>query len=134
MRYSGWDKSYVKRTEHFEPWYENPIDLPGRWYLQAIRELFKENRLAKGTFVVLGRTITLKDIKVPLYLLAGEADDITTREQVFNAEHLVGTPAREIVRKLVPGGHIGLFMGSRTLRDAWPDIAAWVRRHEPRTP
>jgi poly(3-hydroxybutyrate) depolymerase len=128
------DKSYVKRTEHFERWYENPIDLPGRWYLQAIRELFKENRLAKGTFVALGRTITLKDIKVPLYLLAGEADDITTREQVFNAEHLVGTPDHEIVRKLVPGGHIGLFMGSRTLRDAWPEIASWIRRHEPASP
>ena len=95
MRYSGWDKSYVKRTEHFEPWYENPIDLPGRWYLQAIRELFKENRLARDTFV--------------------------------------GTSAREIVRKLVPGWHVGLFMGSRTLCDAWPDIGAWVRRHEPRS-
>ncbi len=128
------DKSYVKRTEHFERWYENPIDLPGRWYLQAIRELFKENRLASGTFVALGRKINLKDIKIPVYLLAGEADDITTREQVFNAEHLVGTPAREVVKKLVPGGHIGLFMGSRTLRDAWPEIAAWVRRHGPGTP
>ncbi len=45
------DKSYIKRTERFERWYENPIDLPGRWYLQAITELFKENRLAKGAFV-----------------------------------------------------------------------------------
>jgi len=25
------DKSYVKRTERFERWYENPIDLPGRY-------------------------------------------------------------------------------------------------------
>ena len=125
------DKSYVKRTEHFESWYENPIDLPGRWYLQAIRELFKENRLAGGTFVALGRTISLNDIRAPLYLLAGEADDITTKEQVFNAEDLVGTPRHEIVKKLVPGGHIGLFMGSHTLKGAWPEIAGWIKRHEP---
>jgi hypothetical protein len=26
----------VKRTETFERWYENPIDLPGRYYMQAI--------------------------------------------------------------------------------------------------
>ena len=43
------DKSYIKRTEHFERWYENPIDLPGVYYLQAIKLLFKENQLAKGT-------------------------------------------------------------------------------------
>ena len=29
------DKSYIKRTEKFERWYENPIDLPGAYYLQA---------------------------------------------------------------------------------------------------
>jgi poly(3-hydroxybutyrate) depolymerase len=127
------DRSYVKRTERFERWYENPIDLPGRWYLQAIRDLFKENRLAKGTFVALGRAISLQHIIVPVYLLAGEADDITTKEQVFNAAELVGTPKHQIEKQLVPGGHVGLFMGSRTLELAWPAIAAWIRRHEPST-
>jgi poly(3-hydroxybutyrate) depolymerase len=120
------DKNYVKRTEQFERWYENPIDLPGRYYLQAIQLLFKENRLAKGEFVALGRKLDLKTIRVPLYLLAGADDDITTREQVFNATALVGTPASKTVQKLVPGGHIGLFMGTRTLADAWPEIGAWI--------
>jgi hypothetical protein len=27
------DKCYIERTEQFERWYENPIDLPGRFYL-----------------------------------------------------------------------------------------------------
>jgi len=120
------DKCYIKRTEQFERWYENPIDLPGRYYLQAIQLLFKENRLAKGEFVALGRKLDLKAIRAPLYLLAGADDDITTREQVFNAAALVGTPAGEIVKKLVPGGHIGLFMGTRTLTEAWPEIGRWI--------
>ena len=30
------------------------------------------------------------------------------------------------VKKLVPGGHIGLFMGARTLAEAWPGIGAWI--------
>jgi polyhydroxyalkanoate depolymerase len=120
------DKSYIKRTEQFERWYENPIDLPGRYYLQAIQFLFKENRFAKGKFVYRGRTLSLKAITCPLYLLAGASDDITTSEQVFAAEHLVGTPRDRIVKKLVPGGHIGLFMGSRTLKETWPQIGAWI--------
>jgi poly(3-hydroxyalkanoate) synthetase len=125
------DKCYVARSEHFERWFENPIDLPGRYYLQAIEELFKANRLVKGEFIGLGRRLSLKDIKVPLYLLAGEADDITTSEQVFAAAHLVGTPHSAIVRKTTPGGHIGLFMGSKTLAHAWPAIGHWMKSHEP---
>jgi poly(3-hydroxybutyrate) depolymerase len=120
------DPAYLKKEEVFERWYENPIDLPGRWYLQAIVQIFKENRLAKGSFVGLGRRLDLKQIACPLFLLAGESDDITTREQVFDAEKYVGTPKDKIVKQLVPGGHIGLFMGSRTLKETWPTIARWI--------
>ncbi len=123
------DLCRIKRTEKFESWYENPIDLPGRYYLQAIRLLFKENRFATDKFVALGRPISLKAITCPLYLLAGENDDITTKEQVFAAEKLAGTPAGQVDSKLIPGGHIGLFMGSHALRDAWPEIAHWIARN-----
>jgi len=122
------DPAYLKKEETFESWYENPIDLPGRWYLQAVVQLFKENRLAKGSFVGLGRRLNLEDIKCPVYLLAGASDDITTSEQVFNAEKYLGTPKDKMEKKLVPGGHIGLFMGSRTLQQTWPEIAHWISR------
>jgi poly(3-hydroxybutyrate) depolymerase len=121
------DKSYIQRTEHFERWYENPIDLPGVYYLQAIKLLFKENQFAKGKFVGLGRKLDLQHIKVPTYLLAGDSDDITTKEQVFNAAALIGAPSSAVVKKLAPGGHIGLFMGRRTLAEIWPDIGRWIR-------
>jgi poly(3-hydroxybutyrate) depolymerase len=121
------DPTYLAKAETFASWYENPINLPGRWYMQAIVQLFKENRLAKGRFVALGRMLNLKTITCPVYLLAGAADDITTREQVFNAEPMLGTPAGKISKKLVPGGHIGLFMGASTLRDQWPAITHWIQ-------
>ncbi|WP_298104302.1 alpha/beta fold hydrolase [Bradyrhizobium sp.] len=120
------DPAYVAKEETFNSWYENPIDLPGRWYLQVIQQLFKENRLAKGRFVGLGRTLDLRAIVCPVYLLAGAQDDITAPEQVLDAAKYVGTPKDRIVQKTVPGGHIGLFMGARTLRDHWPLIARWI--------
>ena len=120
------DPVYRKKEEAFASWYENPINLPGRWYMQAIEQLFKKNRFAKGKFVALGHTLNLKTVTCPVYLLAGESDDITTPEQVLHARKYLGTPAEQITDRTVPGGHIGLFMGSRTLKDAWPDIAAWI--------
>lgn len=116
-----------RRFEEFERWYEYTIDLPGTWYLQVITQLFKENRLAKGTFVGLGRTLNLRDITCPLFLLAGEMDDVTPREQVFNAANLVATPQDKIVKEMTPGGHIGLFMGKDTLERTWPNIAKWMQ-------
>ena len=123
------DKEYLKRAEDFSRWYESAYDLPGPYYLQAVEWLFKENRLAKGQFVALGETISLKNITIPVYMLSGEADDITPPDQVFRAEDLVGTPKHNTAKKLVPGGHIGLFMGRKTLDTAWPEISAWVLAH-----
>ena len=125
------DPAYLAKEETFESWYENPIDLPGRWYLQAITQLFKKNQLAKGEFLGLGRKLNLRNITCPLYLLAGASDDITTPEQVLNAEKFVGTSKDRIVKKTVPGGHIGLFMGASTLKDHWPEIARWIAAQQP---
>jgi hypothetical protein len=51
-----------QKTEKFVSWYENPIHLPGRWYLQVISQLFRENRLIKGEFVRLGKILSLGDV------------------------------------------------------------------------
>jgi poly(3-hydroxybutyrate) depolymerase len=126
------DPAYLAKEETFARWYENPIDLPGRWYLEVIVQLFKENRLAKGTFIGLGRRLNLKDITCPVYLLAGDGDDVTSKEQVFGAKQYLGTSRGQIVEMLVPGGHIGLFMGTRALGEYWPQIAHWIAGAKPR--
>jgi hypothetical protein len=45
---------------------------------------------------------------------------------VLDAEKYIGTPKDKIASLIAPGGHIGLFMGSRTLKDTWPQIARWI--------
>jgi len=122
------EKNYIERTETFERWYENPINLPGAFYLQVVQQLFKEDRLARGEFVGLDRRLSLKDITCPVYLMAGDADDITPKEQVFDAEKYLGARKEQIVETLAPGGHIGLFMGTKTLAQSWPSIAKWIGR------
>ena len=120
------DPVFIEKVETFESWYENPIDLPGRWYLQVIAQLFKENRLAKGEFMGLGRKLDLHDIACRTYLLAGADDDITAPEQVLDDAKYLGTPQSQIMKMTVPGGHIGLFMGARTLKEHWPPIVRWI--------
>ncbi len=123
------DPEYVKKFEKFESWYEYTIDLPGKFYLQVVKELFKENKLAKGEFIGVGKKLNLKDIRCPLYLLAGEKDDITPVEQVFNAEKYVGTHKEDIQKDIADGGHIGLFMGHKPLEGNWPRITKWIKKN-----
>lgn len=79
---------------------------------------FQRSTGAYGDDRHLGRRLNLKNIRCPGYLLAGVSDDITTKEQVFDAEKYLGTPKDKIEKRFVPGGYIGLFMGSRTLKEA----------------
>ena len=44
----------------------------------------------------------------------------------LDAGKYLGTPKDRIVQKTMPGGHIGLFMGARTLKEHWPQIARWI--------
>ena len=120
------DKNYVERTEKFEEWYENVYDLPGAYYLETIRHIFKENELVKGGFIALGEALSLKKIICPVYMLAGSKDDITPADQVFDAGKYLGTPEKLIVKNLTESGHLGLFMGSKTLETVWPQITHWI--------
>ena len=125
------EPGFKTREEAFYRWYENPVDLPGKWYLQAIEHLFQKNDFWHGRFVGLGRKLRLADIPCPAYLLAGAADDITPPAQVFAGEAVLGGPAHRVAKALVPGGHIGLFMGHATLKTAWPKIGAWIAEVSP---
>ena len=124
------EPDFRERVERFAGWFEHPIDLPGRWYLQVVRELFHDNRFFDGCFGGLGQTLSVADIRCPVYLLAGEDDDITPPVQVHNARGRLSTPPGSIEGKTVPGGHVGLFMSHRTVGDTWPGIAGWMRRND----
>jgi pimeloyl-ACP methyl ester carboxylesterase len=74
-------------------------------------------QLAKEQFIGMDRKLDLRNITCPTYLLAGANDDITTPEQVLDAARCLWTRKNRIVQKTMPAGHIGLFMGARTLTE-----------------
>jgi len=78
-----------KLESRFRDWYAWTLDLPGTYYLQVVERLFKDNRLANGRFVALGRKTDLSNVRCPLFLLAARDDDVVARAQVFAIEHLV---------------------------------------------
>jgi poly(3-hydroxyalkanoate) synthetase len=113
--------------ERYQRWHRSTINLPGTFYLQVVEQLFRRNELARGQFRALGRVVDLSAIKAPLFLLAGLDDDVTPPAQLLAVVQQVGTPAQQIRTAVAPCGHLSLFMGARTLRQEWRQIAEQVR-------
>jgi poly(3-hydroxybutyrate) depolymerase len=110
----------------FDRWYAWTVDLPGTYYLQVVDWLFKQNRLASGKFVALGRRIDLAEVRIPVFLLAARDDELVAPDQVFATERHVGTAPTAIEKRLAPCRHLGLFMGTNTLANTWLEIARFI--------
>jgi poly(3-hydroxyalkanoate) synthetase len=111
----------------FKNWNSWTIDLPGTYYLEIAEKLYRRNELASGGLVALGQKIDLSRLRLPMYLLAGSADEVVAPEQLLAVERLVGTQPKYFRREVAPCNHLGLFMGERTLEEYWPRIVRWMK-------
>lgn len=113
----------IQRWKDFRSWYEYTIDLDGKWFLEAVKELFKLNKLIQNKLFIHNQFVKLSNINCPVYLLAGGKDDITLPEQVFAMEDHVSTKKFFIK----DAGHIGVFMKKQSL-DCWSEIIDDIKR------
>jgi poly(3-hydroxybutyrate) depolymerase len=111
----------------FNHWNSWTINVPGTYYLEVIEKLYKRNELASGSFVALGQKIDLSRLRLPMYLLAGSADEVVAPAQLLAVERLVGTQPQYLRHEVAPCNHLGLFMGRRTLEEYWPRIVRWMK-------
>ena len=111
----------------FKHWNSWTIDVPGTYYLEVVEKLYKANQLATGSFIALGQQIELSRLRLPIYLLAGSADEVVAPEQLLAVERLTGTRPEYLRHDVAPCNHLGLFMGKQTLEQYWPKIARWTK-------
>jgi poly(3-hydroxyalkanoate) synthetase len=116
---------FQRLESRFRKWYGWTVDLPGIYYLQIVQQLFKENRLATGTFAALGRRVDVSNVRCPLFLLAARDDDVVAPEQIFATKKLLHADC-SVTSAVAPCGHLGLFMGRKVLSTVWTDIARWL--------
>jgi poly(3-hydroxyalkanoate) synthetase len=123
--FSCWnqDEEKIKKWHRFKRWYEYPIHL-GKWYLEAVQKLFKENSLIKGELEVLEEKIDLSNIQCPVFLVAGGEDDITRPQQVFDLERTTPITEKFLIRDV---GHIGVFVSKKS-EWAWKEVLGHLDR------
>jgi poly(3-hydroxybutyrate) depolymerase len=113
------------------------LDLDADYYLDTIKTVFQEHALAKGTWdvKVKGKAVRVNpaDIKkTALFTIEGELDDISGSGQTQAAHGLCSSIAAKNKQHFIAPqcGHYGIFSGRRWREMIYPQIAAFIAKHD----
>jgi polyhydroxyalkanoate synthase len=115
-----------------ERWIFDSPGQPGECYRQFIRDLYQDNKLVKGTLKLGKRTVNLKNITMPLMNIYAADDHIVPHSATKALNTHVGSKDKSLYE--IPGGHIGIFVGSKAQKELAPAIAAWLAERDGATP
>ncbi|MCR9194184.1 MAG: polyhydroxyalkanoate depolymerase [Hyphomonas sp.] len=120
------DEDSAEKHRVFYDEYLAVLDLTEEFYLQTIRRVFREHRLARGKFKYRGERLVNpgKITDVGLMTVEGEKDDISGIGQTQAAHDLcTGIPDKMQTDYIQPGvGHYGVFNGRRFESEIVPRI------------
>ena len=137
-------------------WNGDTTNLPAKWHLSYLTDLYRDNLLVTGTMTVDGTPIDLTKVTTPSYVQAGREDHIAPAESVWKLTQLFSGPLKFV---LAGSGHIAGVVNPpaagkyqfwtnpsahTTLEDFvagatetkgswWPDWIEWVRAIDPKT-
>ena len=100
-------KSYLKGERDgmidLMAWNADGTRMPWKMHTEYLIGLYLRNDLAEGRFKVEGETISLKDIRVPMFVVGTETDHVAPWKSVYKVSGLTSSP--EFTFLLTSGGH-----------------------------
>jgi polyhydroxyalkanoate synthase len=132
-------------------WNGDTTNLPSKWHIAYLTDLYRDNRLVKpGSLSIGGTPIDLSTVKTPAYVQAGRDDHIAPLASVWKLTENLGGPLRFV---LAGSGHIAgvvnppsaqkyqywinenpvesleefIAGATETKGSWWPDWASWIR-------
>jgi polyhydroxyalkanoate synthase subunit PhaC len=118
------DPKVVESWHAMNTWVTDNIPMAGGAFRQLIVDLYRNDRLMRGTWLVRGQKVDVSRIKANLLTVIAGEDHITPPCQSETIAERVGSRDKEIYR--VPGGHIGIMAGSQAAKKTWPHINKWL--------
>ena len=122
-------------------WVNDTTRMPARMHSEYLRGIFLENRITAGRFAVEGKVIALKDIGVPMFVVATESDHIAPWRSVYKTALFTDCDLTFVLTK---GGHNGGILsepghprrhyriGHRAAGAHYVGADTWLSSHDPK--
>lgn len=111
-----------------EKWLADRPDHAGEAARQWLKELYQQNLLIKNEWELDGRLVDLKRVSMPVLNIYAESDTIIPPTTAAALEGRLGTSDYSEIG--LPGGHIGMFVSSRSQGIVGKGIVDWLSERD----
>lgn len=118
------DREYVTDHMTMGQWFNDMVDYPGATVREIVSKMLLRNNMANGDIRVGDIDVHFSQIKQDLLAFAGKTDNICSIEAARDVMRQVGSQDKRF--EVVPGGHAGVFAGSKSPATTWRIIADWL--------
>lgn len=120
------DPSFRAAYDPLARWVWEHRALPGRMFFDLV-DLFRANGLVAGTLEVAGDVTRLADVRAPVLAIIPERDHITPS----GSSHALTTQrGLDVTVVNAAAGHVSMIAGPAARETTWPEVAAWLERHQ----
>jgi poly[(R)-3-hydroxyalkanoate] polymerase subunit PhaC len=118
------DPRVVDAWHAMNTWVTDNIPMAGATFRQLVVDLYRNDRLMKGEWLLRGERVDLSKIRANLLTVIAETDHITPPCQSRAIMRKVSSKDKELFS--IPGGHIGIMAGSGAAKVTWPHLDGWL--------
>jgi polyhydroxyalkanoate synthase subunit PhaC len=109
-----------------EKWIFDSPDQAGEAFREFTKEFYQQNKLMNGGLTIGGYEVDLKRLTMPILNVYAKEDHLVPPRASIALKSLVGTS--DYTELAFPGGHIGIYVSSRSQKEVSPAIGAWVNK------
>ena len=118
-----WDRDYLEESLTMSQWFDDMVDYPGN----TIREMsvnMINNKMASGKMKIGKTKAEFNRVQASILAFAGESDKLVSVLSARKVLEIVSSEDKEFC--VVPGGHAGVFAGSKAPENTWSISADWL--------
>jgi polyhydroxyalkanoate synthase len=120
-----WDRDYVTEYQTMATWFNRMHDYPGGIVQDFVLKVGIGNQLARGKLNLnRDQRVRLDRIDCGLLAIAGSGDRIVSVDAARKVLDIVASQDKAF--EIAPGGHAGVFGGSRAPATTWTLAADWL--------
>lgn len=122
------DRGKMENYLRMEKWINDSPNQAGECFRQFMKDLYQKNLLIKNELEVGGKKVLLKNITCPVLNVYGTEDHLVPpAASIPLCDHISSTDKETYSFK---GGHIGVFVGSKSQKELAPAVASWLAKRD----